>query len=96
MITLVASRPHRLRSAWTTVITLVTFVTLAASPAPGATPPVGVPTPAIRADSGFTMREAMIPMRDGAKLYTRIFVPHLPAGSLPFLFVRTQIGRAHV
>ena len=95
MITLVASRSRRLLSAWTSVITLVTLVTLvtlAASPASGATPHDGARTSAIRADSGFTMREAMIPMRDGVKLYTRIFVPRLPAGSLPFLFVRTPYG----
>ncbi|MBI3792239.1 MAG: CocE/NonD family hydrolase [Gemmatimonadetes bacterium] len=38
------------------------------------------------------MREAMVPMRDGVKLYTRIFVPNGATEPLPFLFVRTPYG----
>jgi len=43
-------------------------------------------------DSSFTMTEAMIPMRDGVKLYTKVFVPRAPGGPRPFLFVRTPYG----
>jgi putative CocE/NonD family hydrolase len=38
------------------------------------------------------MKEAMIPMRDGVKLRTRIFIPSQPKEALPFLFLRTPYG----
>jgi len=44
------------------------------------------------ADAAFTLTEAMIPMRDGVKLYTRILTPRAPARPLPFLMVRTPYG----
>ena len=37
-------------------------------------------------------REAMIPMRDGAKLHTVLFTPKGQAGALPILFERTPYG----
>jgi hypothetical protein len=40
----------------------------------------------------YTMREEMIPMRDGARLYTRIFTPVTRRGPLPIMFVRTPYG----
>jgi len=40
----------------------------------------------------FTVTEVMIPMRDGVRLHTRIFVPEKPAGPLPFLMMRTPYG----
>src|SRR5262249_27969618 len=43
-------------------------------------------------DGRFVAREAMIPMRDGVRLHTRIFVPKDPGGSLPFLLLRTPYG----
>jgi hypothetical protein len=40
-------------------------------------------------DVGFTLTEAMIPMRDGIKLYTAVWTPQNAAGPLPFLMDRT-------
>jgi putative CocE/NonD family hydrolase len=37
----------------------------------------------------FTVREAMVPMRDGVKLYTLILTPKKAAGPLPILLERT-------
>ncbi len=42
--------------------------------------------------ASYALTESMIPMRDGAKLYTRILTPTYPAGPLPMLFVRTPYG----
>jgi len=41
------------------------------------------------ADDDFTLREEMIPMRDGVKLYTIILTPKQSGGSLPMLLQRT-------
>ncbi len=43
---------------------------------------------------GFDLTEAMIPMRDGVKLHTTIFVPRGAHGPLPFVFTRTPYGIA--
>ncbi len=48
----------------------------------------GGPSPA----DAFTIRDEMIPMRDGVKLYTRIFAPKNQSGPLPFVFRRTPYG----
>jgi len=40
----------------------------------------------------FTVREEMIPMRDGIRLHTRIFNPTDRQGPLPFVFLRTPYG----
>lgn len=40
----------------------------------------------------FTRIEAMVPMRDGTKLYTEILVPKNAGEPLPFLFTRTPYG----
>jgi hypothetical protein len=40
----------------------------------------------------WTMREEMVPMRDGVRLRTRIFVPSKHKAPLPFLFLRTPYG----
>ncbi|MCC6319289.1 MAG: CocE/NonD family hydrolase [Gemmatimonadaceae bacterium] len=40
----------------------------------------------------FTLREEMIPMRDGVRLYTRIFTPASARGPLPIMFIRTPYG----
>jgi uncharacterized protein len=42
--------------------------------------------------SMFTRREVMIPMRDGVKLQTAIFIPRKTKEPLPFLIVRTPYG----
>src|SRR5579883_1207905 len=43
-------------------------------------------------DERFNVREAMIPMRDGVRLHTRIFVPKDAGGPLPFILLRTPYG----
>ncbi len=43
---------------------------------------------------GFDLTEAMIPMRDGVKLHTTIFVPRGVHAPLPFIFTRTPYGIA--
>jgi hypothetical protein len=45
--------------------------------------------PAVQADVGFTLTEVMIPMRDGVKLCTAVWVPQKASGPLPFLMDRT-------
>jgi uncharacterized protein len=37
-------------------------------------------------------REAMIPMRDGVRLYTQVYVPDKAVEPLPFLLIRTPYG----
>src|SRR5438105_10542035 len=50
-----------------------------------------------RADSaaGFDLSEVMIPMRDGVKLHTTVFVPLGAHAPLPIIFTRTPYGIAH-
>jgi putative CocE/NonD family hydrolase len=43
-------------------------------------------------DPRFTRTEEMVPMRDGVKLFTRVFVPKEARGPLPILFLRTPYG----
>src|SRR5487761_744358 len=40
----------------------------------------------------FTKTDVMIPMRDGVRLHTEIYVPRNAHGPLPFLITRTQYG----
>jgi putative CocE/NonD family hydrolase len=40
----------------------------------------------------FKITQAMVPMRDGVKLHTVIFIPKDAAGPLPFLLMRTPYG----
>jgi len=42
--------------------------------------------------STFTATEAMIPMRDGVRLYTQVYVPDKTVEPLPFLLIRTPYG----
>ncbi|MGE0360716.1 MAG: CocE/NonD family hydrolase [Vicinamibacterales bacterium] len=49
------------------------------------------PAPASPADA-FTVRDEMIPMRDGVKLFTKIFTPKDQRGPLPIVFRRTPYG----
>jgi uncharacterized protein len=44
------------------------------------------------AKSLFTRAEAMIPMRDGMRLYTQIFAPTQPSERFPVLLLRTPYG----
>src|SRR5688572_967433 len=44
------------------------------------------------AQSVFTRIEAMIPMRDGVKLYTQIYTPTRTTEPVPMLLLRTPCG----
>lgn len=59
------------------------FLALCISSAPGVLP---------GQQDRFALREEMIPMRDGVKLYTRIFTPNDQRGELPIMFIRTPYG----
>jgi hypothetical protein len=50
------------------------------------------PDPARQAAERFDVRDVMVPMRDGIRLHTRIFVPKDQRGPLPFLMNRTPYG----
>src|SRR5215831_4310598 len=45
-----------------------------------------------KADPRFERTEAMVPMRDGVKLYTLLYVPKDAKGPLPIIFIRTPYG----
>ncbi|MGH9468697.1 MAG: CocE/NonD family hydrolase, partial [Terriglobales bacterium] len=49
-------------------------------------------TAAARLPQLFTKQVAMIPMRDGVRLYTEIYRPRDASGPLPFLMARTPYG----
>ncbi|CAA9357735.1 MAG: Glutaryl-7-ACA acylase [uncultured Gemmatimonadaceae bacterium] len=51
-----------------------------------------LPAPVAAVDSAYVRYTAMIPMRDGVRLNTEIFVPERAAGPLPMLFTRTPYG----
>ncbi|HXQ71254.1 MAG TPA: CocE/NonD family hydrolase, partial [Pyrinomonadaceae bacterium] len=54
-----------------------------------------VPTVVVHAqesDPVFDATEAMIPMRDGVKLYTQVYSPRVRNEPLPFLLLRTPYG----
>ena len=61
---------------------LILFVILAAF----------VSVSAQQADAPFTRTEAMVPMRDGVRLYTQIYVPTKSTDKLPILLLRTPYG----
>lgn len=63
--------------------TLVALVCLAA------VAPLNAQQPA---DSLFTRADAMIPMRDGARLYTQVFTPTRTGEQFPILLIRTPYG----
>jgi len=46
-------------------------------------------------DQEFQKIEVMIPMRDGVRLHTEVYVPKGFDGRLPFLFTRTPYGLGH-
>ncbi len=49
-------------------------------------------TPTPDPAGAFTIRDEMIPARDGVKLFTRIFTPKNQTGPLPIVFRRTPYG----
>lgn len=42
--------------------------------------------------AAFEVRDVMIPMRDGIRLHTKLFVPREQSGPLPFILMRTPYG----
>ncbi len=69
----------------TTKVLLFAVVTAAALAAVAGFASLGQPA----ATPEFTITQAMVPMRDGAKLHTVIFAPKTASTPLPFLFMRT-------
>ncbi len=47
---------------------------------------------AVSPDGRFSVSDAMIPMRDGVRLHTKIFTPKEAAGPLPIILLRTPYG----
>jgi putative CocE/NonD family hydrolase len=87
------SMPSR-RSCAAALICSISVFSLAAVPAPGADPPVSEIPQAFTPSAGsfdYVEREAMIPMRDGVKLYTLILIPR-GAQRAPILLTRTPYG----
>ena len=81
-----------LRAYGTTFSRVVQTRTSAALPAPASG---GV---ALRADSAardFNRMEVQIPMRDGVKLHTVVFIPRAQINALPIIFTRTPYGIAN-
>src|SRR5215813_10503519 len=74
---------------YVSVLALLTFGVLASSIPQQA--PVLASSNA-QAPVTLTGSEAMIPMRDGVKLYTQVYVPAQTTEKLPFLLVRTPYG----
>ena len=51
-----------------------------------------MPEGAVSTDGRFVVSDAMIPMRDGVRLHTKIFKPKDSAGPLPIILQRTPYG----
>ncbi len=68
-----------IRPLWRALVTLLFFAAV-------------IPSDAQHTDSVFTPTEAMIPMRDGVRLYTQVYVPTHAAEPIPILLVRTPYG----
>jgi uncharacterized protein len=75
-------RPRTLVHTYRFVNALLVFLVLAAF----------VSVSAQQADAPFTRTEAMVPMRDGVRLYTQIYVPTKSTDKLPILLLRTPYG----
>ena len=71
----------RTRSA----VLLPLLLGLALSPAP-------IPVVSAQQPSAFSVRDEMIPMRDGVKLHAKIFTPTDHPAPLPFIMLRTPYG----
>jgi len=75
--------PSKAKAVWIVPILTATFAVIVWLAAAGQTPSSALE---------FIMSEAMVPMRDGAKLHTVVFAPKTAGAPLPFLFVRTPYG----
>ena len=72
---------------------LLRALALATFAAPFAAPlRAQLPAPTVAADSAYHRYAVMIPMRDGVRLHTEIFVPRRSAEPLPILLTRTPYG----
>jgi uncharacterized protein len=78
-------RAHRVSRLLAPGLAALALTAVALSALQPASPP---PDPA----AAFVVRDEMIPMRDGAKLFTKIFTPRNQTGPLPFVFRRTPYG----
>ncbi len=79
-------RAHALWLAAAALITLTAVeMPLAQAPAPAQAPPTGVDL--VR--STYTKYEYLIPMRDGARLFTAVYAPKDASHQYPFLITRT-------
>jgi uncharacterized protein len=74
---------------WRRAVARATVIVLVALGCLTAVTPFNAQQPAAPA---FTRTEAMIPMRDGVRLYTQIYAPAQAAEKLPFLLLRTPYG----
>ncbi len=79
---------HPARSARSTLTPFALFLLLAAVHTAA---PAQQPDPA----AAFDEREVMIPMRDGVRLHTTIYVPREMRGPLPVILTRTPYGIAN-
>ncbi|SPF35632.1 Hydrolase CocE/NonD family protein [Candidatus Sulfopaludibacter sp. SbA4] len=48
--------------------------------------------PLFAAPLEYTRRDEMVPMRDGVRLYTQVFIPKVSGEKLPFILIRTPYG----
>jgi len=71
---------NRAITVWRALLVLIFFATVA---------PLNAQPPS---DAIFTVTEAMVPMRDGVRLYTRVYVPTSTAEKFPMLLLRTPYG----
>ena len=58
--------------------------------------PVKSASPATATEPAFDKTEVMVPMRDGVRLHTLIYVPRGATGDLPILMSRTPYGIDHI
>ncbi|MEO6331858.1 MAG: CocE/NonD family hydrolase [Gemmatimonadaceae bacterium] len=71
-------------------LSLAIAIPIASTPAQT---PAQAPAAPVRAAS-FDRQDVMIPMRDGIKLHTIVFVPKVTTADLPFILARTPYGLA--
>jgi putative CocE/NonD family hydrolase len=80
-------------SARRSVAAAATVLLVGAVAAPGARAAAQLPAGEVAPDSAYHRHAVMIPMRDGVRLHTEIFVPRRAAtGALPILLRRTPYG----
>ena len=71
------------------------FCSRESPPPPQPEPGVHIPEIPYDPTPFFNKIEAFIPMRDGIRLNTEIYVPRNSSGALPFLMMRTPYGLYH-